>query len=273
MGENNVLILYLKGIISLYLSLDHTYLMRKISLIFLCVFLISRAFCQTDKYKEIKDFQMQRFRSGECLDFIRNGDISGLSVDELQQIIIIRHGEPAMNKKGWKNRKEAIAYTEMYDAVGVYVFEKKPICLRAYDIPLIYTSRLPRAINTAEKTIEGELPIMQLDLFNEFERKIIKFPNIKLPMKFWSVSTRMVWIIGFNHQGIESFREAKERAQSAASYLIKKAERDSKTVLFAHGFLNKYIKKYLKKNGYEAINLNGHKYLGAYYFYKIIQSE
>jgi len=105
MGENNVLILYLKGFISLYLSLDHTYLMRKISLIFLCVFLISRAFCQTDKYKEIKDFQMQRFRSGECLDFIRNGDISGLSADELQQIIIIRHGEPAMNKKGWKNRK------------------------------------------------------------------------------------------------------------------------------------------------------------------------
>ena len=210
--------------------------MYKISLIFLCVFSIARAFGQLNKHNEIKDFHRHRFQSGECLDFIRDGDINGFNGDELQQIIIIRHGEPAMNKKGWKNRKEAIAYTKMYDAVGIYNFEKKPICLRAYDIPLIYTSRLPRAINTAERTIEGELPILQLDLFNEFERKIIKFPNIKLPMKFWSVTSRMVWIIGFNNWGIESFREAKERAQRAAYYLDNKAERNRKTVLFAHGF-------------------------------------
>jgi len=226
------------------------------------------ASAQREMADQIRAFQESEFEKDKCLDFIRANQIPGVDASMLQQIIIIRHGEPAMDKKGWKNRKEAIKYTQMYDAVGVYDFDVKPICLNEMDIPMVFTSRLPRAINTAEKTLQGAVPMIQMDLFNEFERKIIEFPNIKLPMKFWSVTTRLVWVMGFNHKGIESFPQAKDRARDAALFLDKRAQRDKKVLLFAHGFLNRYIKKFLKEEGYEVVNLDGQKYLGAYYFYK-----
>jgi len=229
---------------------------------------LSLAFSQGNLGNEIQRIQLEKSDFEFCLDFIRPDDLPTYELD-IRQIILIRHGEPAMNKKGWKNRTEAIKYTKMYDSVGVYDFDNKPICLRNHDIDTVYTSNLPRAIDTAEKTLESEYVLENRTEFNEFERKIIKFPNIKLPRQFWSITTRIVWMMGFNHKGIESFSEAKQRAREAALFLNGKAEINGKSLLFAHGFLNKYIKKYLKKAGYKVLDLDGQKYLGAYYFYKV----
>lgn len=243
--------------------------MNRISITLAFCLIISTCIAQNNHQKEIERIQLKKLNDGICLDFIRNSDLNNFEESGIQQIFIFRHGEPALNKKGWKNRKEAIRYTEMYDSVGVYDFEQKPICLREEDIKTVYTSKLPRAINTAEKTFNSSIPLESLALFNEFERKIIKFPNLKLPLKFWSVTTRVVWMMGFNKKGIESFSQAKDRSRRAAFFLNDKAENNTKVILFSHGFLNKYVKKYLKKEGYKAVNLNGQKYLGAYYFYKV----
>lgn len=229
--------------------------------------LLFPALAQEHINREIKQLQKDKFKNDLCLDFINLEDLSE-NVQGLVQIIIVRHGEPAMEKKGWINRDQAIRYTEMYDSVGVYDFDKKPVCLQPQELDTVYTSKLPRAIDTAEKTLGGEFVIQHEARFNEFERKVIKFPNIKLPRKFWSITTRLVWMMGFNHKGIESFSDAKKRARKSALYLDGKARNNGKTLLFAHGFLNKYVKKYLKKEGYRVLNLDGQKYLGAYYFYK-----
>lgn len=243
--------------------------MHKIFVFVILFYQTSILFAQSSLVRKIKEYQLSQFDNGSCLDFVRNGDIDGLHESDILQIVLIRHGEPAMHKKGWRNRDEAIDFTRTYDSVGVYPFENKPICLRQLDIDTVYTSALPRAINTAERTFEGQIPLLNEPMFNEFERKIIEFPNIKLPMRFWSVTTRLVWMMGFNDKGIESFREAKRRSERAASLLDIKALDDGKVILFAHGFLNRSIKKYLKQRGYEVLNLDGQKYLGAYYFYKI----
>ena len=234
------------------------------------LFLISvQGFCQDPTLRSIKDYMKIKYEDEACLDFLRDGDIEGVAENQIQQIILIRHGEPAMDKKGWKNRDGAINYTEMYDSVGVYDFDKKPICLRASEPKFAFTSQLPRAINTAEKTLEGERPIMLVGLFNEFDRKVIEFPNIKLPRQFWYITSRVVWMMGFNDKGIEYFSEAKDRARQAASFLDNQARKNDKVLLFAHGFLNKYTKRYLKDLGYEVLDLGGQKYLGAYYFCKM----
>ena len=229
--------------------------------------LLSQA--QKEIYDWIAEIQEEKFFHEQCLDFIRTADLKMAAGDTLLQIIIVRHGEPAMEKKGWRNRDGAIRYTQMYDSVGVYDFDSPPICLKVNDPLMVYTSCLPRAINTAQKTLGEDYPKESMELFNEFERRIINFPNIKLPMKFWSVTTRLVWMMGFNHGGIESFSEARKRAKSAAQFLHRDAQQNGKTLLFAHGFLNRYIKKYLKEEGYVAIDLEGQKYLGAYYFYQL----
>ncbi|MCK5704149.1 MAG: histidine phosphatase family protein [Cyclobacteriaceae bacterium] len=257
--------------------------MYKLSITLAFCLILSICKAQDNHQKEIERIQLKKLSDGICLDFIRNSDLKDFEESSIQQIFIFRHGEPAMNKKGWKNRKEAIRYIEMYDSVGVYDFAQKPICLREKDINIVYTSKLPRAINTAEKTFNQSMPLESHALFNEFERKIIQFPNIKLPRQFWSVTTRIVWMMGFNKKGIESFSQAKDRSRRAAFFLNDKAENDAslpclagrraarqgKVILFSHGFMNKYIKRYLKKEGYKAVNLNGQKYLGAYYFYRI----
>ena len=185
------------------------YNMNKKSIILIFYFIVPTAFAQND-YGQI---QKRKLDKGICLDFVRAIDLKDFEESSVQQIFIFRHGEPAMDKKGWKNRKEAIRYTEMYDSVGVFDFEQKPICLREKDIDVVYTSKLPRAINTAEKTFDTSMPLESHALFNEFERKIIQFPNIKLPVKFWSVATRIVWMMGFNKKGIESFSKAKDRSR------------------------------------------------------------
>jgi len=243
--------------------------MIKTTTTLLLFFIFSPTCAQGNLERDVRHIQLDNFYNELCLDFIRPVDLPGLNTSNISQIIIIRHGEPAMNKKGWKNRDEAIQYTKMYDSVGVYDFDKEPICLRIHEIDTLFTSKLPRAIDTAEKTFNDEIAMKQMELFNEFERKIIKFPNIKLPRKFWSATSRILWTMGLNNKGIESFSQAKDRARNAALFLDNHANIHGKTVLFAHGFLNKYISKYLKKSGYKVLNLDGQKYLGAYYFYKI----
>ena len=242
--------------------------MIKVLSTFILFSALGPVFAQNTIDREIRRIQLERFDHEVCLDFIRPGDLADNNL-RIDQIIIIRHGEPAMDKKGWKDRDEAISYVKMYDSVGVYAFDEMPVCLRAHDMDTVYTSKLPRAIDTAEKTLGEEYVLENKALFNEFERQVIKFPNVKLPGKFWSVTTRLVWMLGFNHRNIESFAEAKERAWEAAIFLEQKAAIHGKCLLFSHGFLNRYIKKYLKKQGYKAVDLNGQKYLGAYYFYRI----
>ena len=242
--------------------------MLRITAALIFLFCTATSYAQEDLVKEIKNLQLDRFYDEACLDFVRERDLA-FGDKKVQQIIIVRHGEPAMDKKGWRDRDGAIRYTEMYDSVGVYPFDDKPLCLRDNDVDTAFTSCLPRAMDTAEKTLGEEFPKQHLELFNEFERQIIKFPNWNLPMKFWSITTRVVWMMGFNHSQVESFGEAKKRARDAADFLDEVAQEKGKALLFSHGFLNRYIKRYLKKNGYKAVDLDGQKYLGAYYFYKI----
>lgn len=241
-------------------------------LFFTCFFSLIGYFAIAQKSiaKKIKEIQKGKFSSEICNDFVRNTDIEGVEKYKVSQIFVIRHGEPALDKRKWMNRKEFINYTKRYDSVGVYCFEKKPICLKEENKNhTIYSSKLPRAMDTAEKTFGQSKVIVSQSQFNEFERKVINFPNIKLPRQFWSISTRLVWILGFNKKGIESFSQAKDRSRRAALFLDQKADNHGDTILFSHGFLNKYIKKYLKKLGYYSVNLQGQKYLGSYYFYKL----
>ncbi len=237
-----------------------------------CVFSLIGYFAIAQKpiIKKIRKIQKEKLSCRICNDFIRLEDIEEFKKYNVSQIFIIRHGEPALDKRKWMNRKEFVNYTKRYDSVGVNCFENKPICLKEENkIHAIYSSKLPRAMDTAEKTFGQTKVIVSQSQFNEFERKVINFPNIKLPRQFWSFSTRFIWILGFNKKGVESFSQAKDRSRRAALFLNQKADNHGNTILFSHGFINMYIKKYLKKLGYYSVNLQGQKYLGSYYFYKL----
>ena len=164
----------------------------------------------------------------------------------IDQIILLRHGEPALDKKGWRKRKETIRYVEQYDSVGEYPPKHIPVQLIDGEIDMIYTSTLSRSISTAEQLFPQIENQNAQPIFREFERKIFSFFNIKLPLKWWTTGSRLFWVMGLNKKGIESFSEAKERAKNANTLLESTASENGKVLLVSHGLLNHYLVKYCK---------------------------
>ena len=179
----------------------------------------------------------------------------------LQQIILLRHGEPALDKKGWRKRKEAMKFIRAYDSVGVFTPEFVPVSLNSEEIEVIFTSTLNRSISTATQVFQRPEDQQAEALYREFERKIFAFPNIKLPLKWWLTGSRLFWFMGFNKKDIESFREAKKRAKKAALQLEANSEQSGKTLLVSHGLLNHFLVKYLKKNDWTEVYDGGKGYL------------
>jgi len=210
---------------------------------------------QVDGIKSLKAHYQSQL-DGECLMLWTEPSAY------IRQIILIRHGEPDLNKRGWRNRKEAIQYMHDYDSVGVVAFTNAPICTEHLHVKTIYHSSIPRATNTAQLAFE------QYDLtpspdFREFERKTMKFFNIKLPLKFWTIGSRLLWFMGVNKKSIESFIAAKHRAESNAVFLANKSNNQGFVILVAHGLHNKYVKKYLRKMGWKKVYDSGNGYLSV----------
>ena len=188
---------------------------------------------------------------------------------ELEQIILIRHGEPDLKKSGWFNRKEAIEFIRNYDEAGVKPLSFIPVELKAGELNTVYTSTLNRSKHSARLIFGDSVDYDERFLFREFERHIIRFPNIKLPLKFWTTTARLSSILGSRHVQIESFRSAKARAKKAVQALEAYAAKDKKVVLVAHGFLNRYLIKYLKRQGWTLARDGGSDYLAASHLVRV----
>ncbi len=197
----------------------------------------------------------------QSIQFVQKGMNIVEDNHRLSQIILIRHGEPALNKKGWRTRKEARQFIRNYDSAGVYPPHYKPLILQENELKTIYTSSLNRSISTAQQVFNGQFALSPDSLFREFERKIFVFPNIKLPLKWWLTGSRILWFTGINNKNIESFSQAKSRARKASDFLAKNATNNGKTLLVSHGLLNHYLAKYLEKNGWILVYDGGRSYL------------
>lgn len=187
---------------------------------------------------------------------------------ELQQIMLIRHGEPALNKKGWKNKIGARSFIKAYDSVGIYTPGYIPVMLYDNEVEEIQTSSLERSKHTARLLFGEERSYKHDTIFREFERKIIGLPNIKLPLKFWLINSRIFWFLGMNKKGIESFSSARKRAKRATTKLEGLAKERKKVVLVSHGLLNRYLVKYLKKRGWEVAHDGGKDYLAVWLLFR-----
>lgn len=209
-------------------------------------------------YDSIKNSAVNTTRS---IAFIQEDANLVEEYSKLSQIILIRHGEPALNKKGWRKRSDAMQFIRDYDSVGVYRPNYSPVLMNGRELALINTSSIQRSISTASQVFPDQTNQIPNPLFREFERKIFSFPNIKLPLSWWLTTSRILWFTGLNKKGIESFSRAKDRALRAANYLEKDAQKEGKTLLVSHGLLNHYIAKYLKKNGWVTLYDGGKGYL------------
>ncbi|WP_161891222.1 histidine phosphatase family protein [Pontibacter russatus] len=182
----------------------------------------------------------------------------------LRQIALVRHGEPDIAKTGKFSFEEARQYVTKYDSVGIVVPDKPFFEIERPEEVAIFTSSIARATATARYLFGDSTDMTVSPDFREFETRINRRNfNFKLPIKLWTASARLRWMLGLGEQDIETFAEAKARAEKAAELLAEATEEKPKVVLVAHGFLNRYIKQDLEEMGWRVVKDGGSGYFAT----------
>ncbi|WP_439881786.1 histidine phosphatase family protein [Pontibacter sp. MBLB2868] len=179
------------------------------------------------------------------------------------RIFLIRHARPEVDNNGLFDAEAARQYITAYDTAKVEQFVLQHEVIPYQEIDKVYCSTLIRSQLTA-KAIFGDNVHLRIDnSFREFERRIFSLPLVRLPIKLWLLSARILWFLGLNSKGIETFREARKRARSCARTLAADAVQNKTSVLVAHGLLNNFILRELRKMGWKTTYYEGHKFLSV----------
>lgn len=217
-------------------------------------------------YSEIRSWYKKN--KDKPLRFYPNNKSESLKKRKILQIILIRHGDPEINRNGWFSYKGARNYIEAYDTVGVRHILKPPVILEPDAEVKIFSSSLFRAYDTALKVFGDDAVLIVDSIFIEFQREITPLPLL-LPIKGWTGLSRFLWMIGLHSNDIPGFRSEKSRVEIAAELLDKAARENKKVILVGHGFLNKYIVSNLKSNGWDHSYDGGNDYLAVQVMTKI----
>jgi broad specificity phosphatase PhoE len=163
------------------------------------------------------------------------------------EIILIRHGKPTSASNPIINACEYTKWIRRYNFSDVAINSRPETINEQFKSLYTLSSDLKRAIHSANIYVD-KYPAEINKIYREME-----IPRYKLPFNLkawnWVYLSRILWMIGVNGP-FESFTQAKMRADIAATELIKIAIRQDKVILFGHGFINRYIRKSLIKQGW-----------------------
>ena len=181
-----------------------------------------------------------------------------------QEVILIRHAKVYLEKDGWMGPRKAAKYREMYNTAPIHQFLPDTVLSKLPEriTDTVYVSGLARSIATGWKLYGDSVTLVSLKLLNEFELHVIRLPLI-LPFKGWTAISRGLWMIGIKRPGAESFKDGKKRAKHAVDFIEDKTNHNHQVILVTHGFLNRSIRKEMKKREWKTIKNEGQKNLGA----------
>lgn len=227
------------------------------------------------KYQELRShspFIKARGKNvAQSIRFIQPEDGVIKDYSKLRQIALVRHGEPDIKKNGQFTQNEAHEFLKCYDSVCIIVPEKPFFNINDKEEVKVFSSPINRALTTAHYLCGNDKEITTSRDFREFETKIDKDQSEKKrSIKFWTTTARLKWMAGIGKNGgIETFKDAKKRAKRAAATLDQASTENPKVLLTAHGFLNRYIKKNLEKQGWKIVEDTGSDYFGTTILVKV----
>ena len=175
------------------------------------------------------------------------------------RIILIRHGKPAMPTFRPVTASDFGRWIQAYNHANLcdQSLPTAELYGLAADCNLVICSHLTRSVESAKK-LGKEIHRSDV-IFREMELPWGNFPAIKLSPNLWSVIFRILWFFGFSKNS-ESCAAAKIRARTAALELATLAQESGTVLLVGHGFLNKFIARYLLKNGWRCVTRPGNDY-------------
>lgn len=173
------------------------------------------------------------------------------------EIVLIRHGKPAMELKGRLKANEFKQVANAYALSGIQDFPPKYLKNR-FESRYVVCSDLERSVQSATRLGLKNIHLSD-KLFSETAIPHFNKSYFKMPVLAWLILFRIMWLFGFNKNG-ESFSQAKSRAKQAAKRLIILAHENEKVILIGHGLMNRLIADYLRRNNWQGPASPGKKY-------------
>lgn len=213
-----------------------------------------------EKYRH---FDQPESTADPKISFIDADSIFRGSGVKIIQIMIIRHQKVDLPQQRNYTYREACTYIDAYDTAGILPITFSVLNIRKDEIDSVYCSSLTRSQKTAVALTLDNFPLSPNSRFDEFRKYPPPLPLVRFPVWGWRLFSTAEWFLGLSTNTNETYREGRDRAKSAARFLDAKAAQNGKVLLVAHGFLNHYLVKYLRKNGWTKIIDGGHRNLGV----------
>ncbi|NLG18335.1 MAG: phosphoglycerate mutase family protein [Fibrobacter sp.] len=176
-----------------------------------------------------------------------------------KRITLIRHGEPEAN--------------EEYSAFALVAGEDIKNFLKKWNrCELSSRNEIPASLKEIIKSgdfyISSDLKrtkqSFQMLGVNEFETNELfneaRLPHgigksIKLPFVFWLIALRILWRFGLSSNS-ESYKDFTDRIKEGTD-MIEENRDVNHTILMAHGFVNRFLKKELLRRGWKLLSKKG----------------
>jgi broad specificity phosphatase PhoE len=184
------------------------------------------------------------------------------------RIVLIRHGQPAIDPAPRTGHHGFRDYIDAYEASGLDPASAPPGELQDLirELSEVFTSGRKRADESAKMLAPGAELIAD-PLFAEAPLASPRIPLLRMKVTKWAVVSRIFWYAGFSPR-IENYRRARRRAREAATILIAKARKDGATALVAHGYFNYLIGGVLRARGFTQTGSHRARYWNAVVYEK-----
>jgi broad specificity phosphatase PhoE len=167
------------------------------------------------------------------------------------QILLVRHGRPAVDFRTRIPGSAFGAWLRSYDEAPLDVASVPPADLRARvaTVGCIASSPLRRSRESAAHLAAGR-PVVCDALFAEAGVPSTIRLGLALRPRHWTLLLRVAWFCGWSG-GAESVQGARRRAQSAAERLAELAREHRSVMLIGHGEINRMISRVLRRMGWD----------------------
>ncbi len=182
----------------------------------------------------------------------------------MKTIVLVRHGRiawsfltliPGYALKEWRRGEDAAPLDTSYRPPRGGELERLIATAAA-----LVASPLRRSLESARLLAPAAEPLIDAR-FREAELPAAIRSGVRLPAKVWASLARAAWFAGWA-DGVESFRDARARATSAAAILCEHAETRGAVALVGHGLMNILIAGQLRAAGWRGPRLPSQRHWG-----------
>lgn len=162
----------------------------------------------------------------------------------------MRHGKPKLPHFSKLKAVEMREWIAAYNAAEIC--ESSPPDKNALQLAqtcqFVVCSDRPRSISSAQR-LKLEKIHQTKEEFGEAGLPYCSIPLLRLSPDAWAVLFRLMWFLGFSKNS-ESIHVFKQRAQQCSRELEQAADEDADVLFVGHAFMNRFIAKYLRVNGW-----------------------